>query len=51
IWLHGYGQTAIESMIVNGKVNQMPAQKGRLTDSQIRVLTAYIWSLSNKNPT
>jgi hypothetical protein len=29
----------------------MPAQKGRLTESQIRVLTAYIWSLSNKNPT
>jgi cytochrome c oxidase cbb3-type subunit 3 len=51
IWLHGYGQAAIESMIVNGKVNQMPAQKGRLTESQIRVLSAYIWSLSNKNPT
>ena len=50
IWLHGFGQAAIESMIVNGKVNQMPAQKGRLSDSQIRVLSAYIWSLSNKSP-
>ncbi len=47
VWLHGFGQAAIESMIVNGKVNQMPAQKGRLSDSQIKVLAAYIWGLSN----
>jgi len=47
LWLHGFGQAAIENMIVNGKVNQMPAQKGRLSESQIRVLSAYIWGLSN----
>jgi len=50
IWLHGVGQVAIENMIMNGKVNQMPAQKGRLSDSQIRVLSAYIWRLSNNAP-
>jgi cytochrome c oxidase cbb3-type subunit 3 len=48
IWLHGWGEEAIASMINNGKVNQMPAQHGRLTDSQIHVLTAYVWGFSNK---
>ena len=48
IWLHGYGEEAITAMVHNGKTNQMPAQKDRLTDSQIHVLTAYVWGLSNK---
>ena len=47
IWLHGVGEKAIVDMIQNGKVNQMPAQEGRLTGSQIRMLTAYVWGLSN----
>jgi cytochrome c oxidase cbb3-type subunit 3 len=47
IWLHGVGEQAIIAMIVNGKVNQMPAQEARLTASQIRMLTAYVWGLSN----
>ena len=49
IWLHGAGAQAIEAMINQGKVNQMPAQEGRLTPSQIHVLAAYVWGLSN-NP-
>ena len=48
IWLHGWGENAIVTMINNGKVNQMPAQKGKLTESQIHVLASYVWSLSNK---
>lgn len=48
IWLHGYGATAIVAMINGGKVNQMPAQGEKLTESQIHVLTSYIWGLSNK---
>ena len=47
IWLHGYGENAIVAMINNGKVNQMPAQEGRLTESQIHVLASYVWGLSN----
>ena len=47
IWLHGVGEKAIVEMIENGKVNQMPAQEGRLTGSQIRMLSAYVWGLSN----
>ena len=48
IWLHGWGEEAITAMINGGKVNQMPAQEGRLTPSQIHVLTSYVWGLSNK---
>jgi hypothetical protein len=35
-------------MINEGKVNQMPAQAGKLTDAQIHVLASYVWGLSNK---
>jgi len=48
IWLHGWGENAIVAMVNNGKVNQMPAQEGKLTQSQIHVLASYVWSLSNK---
>ena len=48
IWLHGWGEAAITAMINNGKTNEMPAQAGKLTDAQIKVLTAYVWGLSNK---
>ena len=48
IWLHGWGEDAIVAMVNGGKVNQMPAQEERLTASQIHVLTAYVWGLSNK---
>jgi cytochrome c oxidase cbb3-type subunit 3 len=48
IWLHGWGEAAIVSMINNGKINQMPAQAGKLTEGQIQVLAAYVWGLSNK---
>ena len=49
IWLHGWGENAIVAMINNGKVNQMPAQAGKLTDAQLHVLASYVWGLSN-NP-
>ncbi len=49
IWLHGWGENAVVSMITNGKVNQMPAQAGKLTDAQLHVLASYVWGLSN-NP-
>jgi cytochrome c oxidase cbb3-type subunit 3 len=48
IWLHGWGENAIVNMINNGKVNQMPAQAGKLTEGQIHVLASYVWGLSNK---
>ena len=48
IWLHGYGENAIIAMVNNGKMNQMPAQADKLGAAQIHVLSAYVWSLSNK---
>jgi cytochrome c oxidase cbb3-type subunit 3 len=48
IWLHGWGEQAIITMINNGKTNIMPAQEAKLTPEQIHVLGAYVWGLSNK---
>ncbi len=48
IWLHGWGENAIVSIINTGKVNQMPAQADKLTEAQIHVLTSYVWGLSNR---
>lgn len=48
IWLHGFGEKSIIDMINNGKTNVMPAQKDKLTEAQIHVLTSYVWGLSNK---
>ena len=47
IWLHGWGESAIQAMVNNGKVNVMPAWENKLTEGQIHVLTAYVWGLSN----
>jgi len=47
VWLHGWGENAIVSMISSGKVNQMPAQADKLTTEQIHVLASYVWGLSN----
>lgn len=48
VWLHGWGEEAIVSMINNGKTNQMPAQEGKFSAEQIRVLSSYVWSLNSK---
>src|SRR6266568_5021443 len=50
IWLNGWGEQAIINRVNNGKLNEMPAQAGKLTDAQIHVLAAYVWGLSNKPP-
>ncbi|QRF62892.1 cytochrome-c oxidase, cbb3-type subunit III [Variovorax paradoxus] len=47
VWLHGYGESAIIQMINTGKQNEMPAQEGRLTEAQIRMLASYVWGFSN----
>jgi cytochrome c oxidase cbb3-type subunit 3 len=51
IWLHGWGEDAVISMIRNGKTNIMPAHESRLSAEQIHVLAAYVWQLSkSKHP-
>lgn len=49
IWLHGWGEAAISAMINNGKHNEMPAQKDKLTEAQIAVLASYVWGMSHKD--
>ena len=50
IWLHGWGEQAIISMVTNGKVNAMPAQGRLLTPEQVHVLAGYVLSLSSAQP-
>ena len=40
-----YLQTASR---MNGRDNQMPAQKQNLTPEQIRLLAAWVWGQSNR---
>ena len=49
IWLHGWGEAAITAMINNGKHNEMPAQKDKLTEAQIAVLASYVWGMSHND--
>lgn len=46
IWLHGWGEQAIVSIVTHGKQNVMPAQDRLLTPEQIHVLGAYVLNLS-----
>jgi cytochrome c oxidase cbb3-type subunit 3 len=47
IWLHGYGEAAIMQIVNEGKHSAMPAQEGRLTEAQIKLLASYVWGMSN----
>jgi cytochrome c oxidase cbb3-type subunit 3 len=47
VWLHGWGESAIVAIVNGGRNNVMPAHAQRLSAEQIRVLAAYVWSLSN----
>ncbi|MBE0484576.1 cytochrome-c oxidase, cbb3-type subunit III [Marinobacter sp.] len=47
IWLYGSTYEWIRETVEHGRQNQMPAQEGRMTDDQIQIVSAYIYSLSN----
>jgi cytochrome c oxidase cbb3-type subunit III len=46
-WLHGTGEESVTQMIKNGRNNIMPAQAPKLSLEQIRVVSAYVLSLSS----
>ncbi|CAM5189778.1 Cbb3-type cytochrome c oxidase subunit OS=Castellaniella defragrans OX=75697 GN=HNR28_000836 PE=3 SV=1 [Castellaniella defragrans] len=48
VWLYGSSEATIVETILNGRDNQMPAQKQHLTPEQIRLLTAWVWGQSNR---
>ena len=47
IWLYGSTYEWIKETVLYGRQNRMPAQSGRLSDDQIQILAAYVYSLSN----
>lgn len=51
VWLYGSSEASIVETILNGRENRMPAQEGVLTEDQIRMLTAWVWGLSNQGAT
>ncbi len=46
IWLHGGTREDLRDVINNGRVNQMPAQIDILGEERVKLVTAYILSLS-----
>lgn len=49
IWLMGVAsEENIVKQITNGKTNVMPAWESKFSPDQVRLLTAYVWGLSNK---
>ncbi len=49
-WLYGSSEATIVQTVLQGRTNQMPAQKGTLTPEQIRLLAGWVWGLSNAEP-
>jgi len=47
IWLYGGTLNAIKYTLNNGRAGVMPAQKSLLSDTKIRMLATYIYSLSD----
>lgn len=48
IWLHGGSRTAIADTIRNGRTGEMPAHKDILGEAKSHLVSAYVYSLSNK---
>jgi cytochrome c oxidase cbb3-type subunit 3 len=46
IWLHGGSLADIRETITNGRTNQMPAHLERLGETKVRLLAAYVLSVS-----
>lgn len=47
VWLYGSSEETIVYGILNGRDNQMPAQKDLLSPEQIHLLAGWVWGLSN----
>jgi cytochrome c oxidase cbb3-type subunit 3 len=48
IWLYGGSPVWIKQTLLNGRNGKMPAQDHALSSDKIHLLTAYVYSLSNK---
>lgn len=45
IWFYGGSKETVKETIAQGRQGEMPAWEGRLSESQIKILTAYVRSL------
>ena len=50
VWLYGSSEASIVKTILDGRDNRMPAHEHILNPEQIKVLTAWVWGLSNNKP-
>jgi cytochrome c oxidase cbb3-type subunit 3 len=50
IWLHGGSIDDIRDSIAHGRVNHMPAHIERLGETRVKLLAAYVYSLSHPQP-
>ncbi len=48
IWLYGGSEKAVQESIRNGRAGVMPAWKDILGEEKVHVISAYVYSLSNK---
>jgi len=48
VWLYGGSVAEIRETVTNGRINQMPAHLERLGETKVRLLAAYVLSLSNQ---
>ena len=46
VWLYSSSENSIVQTILNGRNNRMPAQEHVLSPDQIRMLTAYVWGMT-----
>lgn len=49
VWLHGSDFDSIRASIANGRDNEMPGHAQLLGDTKVRLLAAYVLSLSNRH--
>lgn len=51
IWLYGGSQKAVETSIAEGRAGKMPPHQEFLGEAKVHLLAAYVYSLSQPNPT
>lgn len=49
LWLYGSSREQIQHTIRGGRSNMMPAQKDKLREDKIRLVAAYVYSLSKQD--
>ena len=49
IWLYGGSEKSLKESIRNGRNGMMPAHENTISLEKMKILTAYVWSLSNQS--